>query len=271
MPELPEIETLRRELHPELIGRRITDVSVRWARSVDRPGRVEFRRRLVGRRINEVQRRGKYLVVDLDDGQSLLVHLKMSGQLFLRPMKAQADPYTRVVLTLDDGRELRFCDARKFGRLYLVNDAAEVTGALGPEPLDETFTVDVLAERLAQRRVRLKPLLLDQTFLAGLGNIYANEVLHRARLHPLRRTDSLSRAEVRRLHWAIRDVLRRAIADAGASIDVWYRRTDGSPGNAQERFRVYGRAGEPCPRCGTPIQRIMVSGRGTHICPQCQR
>lgn len=270
MPELPEVETIARRLReggqgaPSLIGRRIERVTLRWPRHVAQPAPSTFRRKAKGRVFRDVRRRGKYFVFDLDQG-TLLLHLKMSGDLNLQPASEAPGPYDHTVFHLDGGWDLRFSDARKFGRVYLLEDPTPVLGGLGPEPLDPAFTPECLAERLRARRRALKPLLLDQTFLAGLGNIYADEALHRAGLHPLRRSDSLTEDEIRRLWHGIREALQDGLRHNGASIDWVYR-----GGEFQKHFLVYGREGEPCRRCGRPIRRTVVGQRGTHFCPGCQ-
>ena len=271
MPELPEVETLVRNLRlgsgdaPPLPGRSIRDVTVRWPRHIARPGAAAFRTAIRGRTIRDVQRRGKYLVFPLDDA-CLLIHLKMSGDLTVVRTDSPDGRFEHTRFHLDDGWDLRFADARKFGKVFLLEDPDSVLGALGPEPLADDFTARRLAEALRRRSRALKPLLLDQTFLAGLGNIYADEALHRARLHPLRRSDRLTDEEVRRLWRGIRAALRAGLRHNGASIDWVYR-----GGGFQNHFRVYQRAGEPCPVCGTRIRRMIVGQRGTHYCPTCQR
>lgn len=271
MPELPEVETIRRDLlGATLVGHRIEDVTVRWPRHIATPSVEELRRRLPSQGILDVRRRGKYLIFPLSHGDFLLIHLKMTGQLLFRRATAPPDAYAHTVFHLDRGRELRFCDARKFGRVYLVPDPEEVVGWLGPEPLDERFTAEVLGHLLARRWGRLKSLLLNQAFLAGVGNIYADEALFLAGLHPLRTADSLSPDEVERLHGAIQRVLRQAIAGRGSSVDR-YRDASGEQGSYQEELLIFRRTGQPCPRCGGPIERIVVGGRGTHFCPTCQR
>lgn len=272
MPELPEVETIVRGLRqgsvergPAVIGRTIARVSVHWPRHIARPSPRALKQTLPGQRIGAVRRRGKYLVFDLTRG-ALLIHLKMSGDLIVVPSSAPPDPYARTVFHFDDGSELRFHDTRKFGKVFYVPRAEDVTGLLGPEPLERSFTADRLGRMLAARRRLLKPLLLDQTFLAGLGNIYADEALHRAGLHPLRRSDTLTPAEVAALWHGIRQALQTGLRHNGASIDWAYR-----GGGFQNHFRVYDREGEPCLTCGTPIRRIVVGQRGTHLCPHCQR
>jgi formamidopyrimidine-DNA glycosylase len=214
--------------------------------------------------VRDVSRRGKFLVFPLDRG-SLLIHLKMSGDLGMAPAEAPADRFERTVFHLDGGWELRFNDARKFGRVFLLDSPDPLFARLGPEPLDPGFTASDLGERLAAHRRPLKPLLLDQGFLAGIGNIYADEALHRARLHPLRRSNALTDEEVRRLWRGIREALRQGLRHNGASLDWVYR-----GGGFQNHFRVYQRGGEPCPVCGTEIVRRVIGQRAAHYCPSCQ-
>jgi len=271
MPELPEVETVARGLRGPLVGRTFTGVTVRWPRTIAHPAVDELARQIAGRRVAAVGRRGKYVVVELDRGW-LLIHLKMSGRLQVVPASEPLDGHTHTVFDLDDGRQLRFRDVRKFGRVYLVDEAEQVTAALGPEPLAEDLTLDEFCRLLARRSGRLKSLLLNQAFLAGLGNIYADEALFAARLHPLRRADSLSPEEQLRLYEAIRAVLGRAVANRGTTLDDrGYTDAEGRAGGYQDQIAVYGRTGEPCPTCQAPIERIGVGGRSTHFCPRCQR
>lgn len=270
MPELPEVETIVRSLRegagpgPSLPGEVIESVTLHWPRHIAYPSAGAFRRRIRGQRIQDVQRRGKYLVFPLE-GHTLILHLKMSGDLVLVPQTDPRHGYEHTLFHLVGGWDLRFRDSRKFGRVYLVDDPGEVLGGLGPEPLDAAFNPTALAERLGRRKRALKPLLLDQGFLAGVGNIYADEALHRAGLHPLKRSHELTPDEVSRLWSSIRSALRQGIRKNGASIDWVYR-----GGEFQNHFRVYQRAGEPCPVCGTAIERIVISQRSTHFCPRCQ-
>jgi formamidopyrimidine-DNA glycosylase len=270
MPELPEVETVVRELRlggkrgPSVVGQTITGVTLRWPRHVARPSAREFRRRLAGQKIVEVTRRGKYLVFNLTR-DVMLIHLKMSGDLVVVNGRAPRDKHAHTIFHFRSGHNLRFSDTRKFGRVFLIGRMEEVTGALGPEPLERGFTAQKLGPMLAARRRQLKPLLLDQTFIAGLGNIYTDEALHRAKLHPLRRSDSISPAEVRALWRSIRRTLQSGLRHNGASIDWVYR-----GGGFQNHFNVYDRAGEPCLTCGTPIRRMVVGQRGTYFCPHCQ-
>jgi len=271
MPELPEVETVAQGLRASLVGRTIAGLEVRWTRSIIPPNPAAFARRLSGQAVTDVGRRGKWVVIALSGGDTLLVHLRMTGQLVLDSGERPDDRHVRVLFFLDDGRRLRFSDTRKFGRLWLVDNPADVLSELGPEPLGDDFTAARLREMLARRRGRIKPLLLNQRFLSGLGNIYADEALWRACIHPSRRADGLSSAEVQRLHRAIRSVLRAAIAHSGTTLpDATYQQPDGRPGEFAGRLAVYGQAGQPCPRCGMTIERIQVSQRGTHFCPRCQ-
>ena len=253
-----------------MVGLTITGASVHWRRTIARTAAREFEQQVIGKRIRSVSRRAKYVVVELDQGY-LLVHLMMSGRLYLVPAEEPPHDHLRVVLTLDNGQEIRFQDTRKFGRIYLVDDLLEITAGLGPEPLDEDFSAGDFRRQLAGRKGRLKSLLLNQRFLAGLGNIYADESLFAAQLHPLRRADSLSQAEQGRLYEAIRAVLRGAVKARGTTLsDGGYSDTSGQAGSYQIRLMVYGRGGDACLRCQTPIERIIVGGRSTHYCPNCQ-
>jgi len=281
MPELPEVETVARDLRPRLVGAEIVGVRSSWARTLRNVDAESFAAAVTGRTIEAVGRRAKLLVVELSGGLGLTIHLKMTGQLFVVGSGARDDPYVRLVLELAGDRELRFRDIRKFGKvglyerdprtgeLVIERGGAGVFAATGPEPLDEAFTLRDFRRRLRARRGRLKPLLLDQSFLAGVGNIYADEALWAARLHPLRPAASLRPGDEKRLYDAIRRVLSEAVERRGSSIDD-YTAPDGD-GAMQERLQVYQRTGEPCPRCGRPIRRIVVGGRSTHFCSWCQR
>ena len=269
MPELPEVETFVRALRRPLVGRTITGARNDWSRHVAVPPVDELRARVAGRRIEAIDRRGKYLVFSLSDDETLIIHLKMTGHLSVVPAETPPDPYAHTVFELDDGRELRFRDPRKFGRVYLVHDPADVLAPLGPEPLRDEFTADELAARLARRKRVLKPLLLDQTFIAGIGNIYADEALHDARLLPTRRSDTLTAEEIVALHAAIQKVLALGIEREGASIST-YVKADGEKGDMQNAVNVFRRTGQSCYVCGGPIERIVLGGRSTHFCANCQ-
>jgi formamidopyrimidine-DNA glycosylase len=294
VPELPEVETVARDLQRWVAGARITDAEVRWQRTIRHPEPDEFVAEIRGAQIGRVSRRAKSVLIHLADGRVMTVALRMTGALIVAPPGTLDDPYARVVFQLADGRELRYRDVRKFGRIGLWEGgglqvrrkrtkrpkrAAEskapyrvgdVFGRHGPEPLATTFTAAKLAERLRRRSARLKTLLLDQSFVAGVGNIYADEALWRARLHPLRTADSLTPDEVARLHRAIRSVLRQGINNRGTSFGD-YVGADDRPGDNAERLAVYRRTGEPCFRCGRAIERIVVGQRSTHFCPRCQK
>jgi formamidopyrimidine-DNA glycosylase len=281
MPELPEVETVARDLRPHLVGATIVGARSSWARTLRTHDALAFAEGVSGRTVESVGRRAKQLVIGLTGDAALTIHLKMTGQLFVVPADTREDPYVRLVLELADGRELRFRDIRKFGKvgLYgrdpvtgdLVSEVggAAVFAAVGPEPLADAFTLREFRRRLRRRKGRLKPLLLDQSFVAGVGNIYADESLWRSRLHPLRSAVSLRPPDERRLYEAIRAVLSEAIARRGSSIDD-YTAPDGD-GSMQERLDVYQRTGEPCRRCGRPIKRVVIGARSTHFCSWCQR
>lgn len=271
MPELPEVETIVRELREPLIGRRFTGVSVGWGNVVKMPSVAELKDRILGQKIIGIRRRGKYLVFTLSGGDNLILHLKMTGRLKVEPAWKKFEKHDHTVFSLDDGRELRFNDMRKFGCVYLVEDAEEILGKLGPEPLADDFTLEAFAALLTRRSGAIKPLLLNQRFVAGLGNIYADEALFAAGLHPQRKANTLTGEEIERLYRAIRQVLYQAIKDEGTTFDGVYRKADGEEGGHQDHLMVFRRRGGPCPRCGETIQRIMVGGRGTYFCPRCQK
>lgn len=268
MPELPEVETIKNELKPFVLGRRITGVTLLWEGIVKHPSVREFRSRLLGQRITALGRRGKYLSFELGNGDVLVVHLKMSGALLLKDNRPD-DRFIRAIIHIDSGTELYFRDPRKFGAMWLVEEEKSVTGKLGPEPFDDNFTPEFLAGLLHKRTAPIKALLCDQGFIAGVGNMYADEALFASGIHPLRPGGSLSADEVKRLHKAIIQVLKAGIGDKGASI-VNYYRPGGELGTAHYHFKVAHRRGEDCPRCGTPLQRITVRNRGTYFCPKCQ-
>ncbi len=272
MPELPEVETIVNDLRPMVRGRTFTSVSLSWPRMVLQPSAEEFLRRLPGRAITGIGRRGKYLIFRLDSGEALVLHLRMTGALLLRPggsASPDAVPYVTARFGLDDGAVLLFCDRRKLGTAALLTDERELDRKLGPEPLDPRFTPSVLAERLGRRKAPIKAMLCDQKFVAGIGNMYADEALFFAGIHPLRPANSLSGDETGRLHRAIREVLKTGIANAGATFSD-YRRPGGEKGRQQEAFKVAHRGGQTCYACSTPIERIPVRNRGTYFCPRCQ-
>ena len=282
MPELPEVETIARQLRGLVVNRTISDFESRWVRLTEPEPAEVVAARLRGRRIRSVRRRGKFVVFDLDGGDALVVSLRMTGKL-LYGVDDVDERHVRGQILFDDGTALRFSDTRKFGRMAIVDAAAlerrtalrrpkmPLHSSLGQEPLARGFTVAWLRALIGRRpRVAIKVLLLDQRAIAGIGNIYAIEALWRARIHPLRRAGSLRADEIERLHEAIRWALRKGIRLGGASRRD-YVDARGNEGRMQREFQVYGRAGEPCPRCGRPIVRTVVGGRGTFHCPRCQR
>jgi formamidopyrimidine-DNA glycosylase len=275
VPELPEVETIRRRLEPGLVGRTFEHVEIADPR-LTRPEPPEVvAGELQGERVSRLRRRGKYLIVEFESGRHLLIHLRMTGNV-QHPARGglAADPYRRAVVRLDDGSDVAYRDVRRFGTWELL-EAGELeeyftARRLGGEPLERSFTTASLQRALANRRTPVKAALLDQRAAAGVGNIYADEALWRAGIHPLRPAGSLSREELAALRKALRRALQTGIARQGATLRD-YRAPDGTRGSMQDRFRVYGRAGEPCPRCGTPIEKIRAGGRGTWVCPSCQK
>jgi formamidopyrimidine-DNA glycosylase len=274
MPELPEVETIRRQLAPALKGRRIESVRVldpRWCEPAP-PEAIEDALR--GRVIEEVGRRGKYLIVSLEDDVHLVMHLRMTGNLLLAAAGEEEPAHLRVDIRLDDGRHLRFVDVRRFGTgdvLLGAEALADYFGSrLGVEPLGADFTAEALRAMARGRKQPVKAFLLNQERIAGVGNIYADEALWRAKIHPLRPVGTLKRAQIEALRDAVVESLELGIDSKGASIDD-YRHVDGAQGSFQDRFVAYSRAGEPCFRCGTPIEKLRAAGRGTYVCPSCQR
>jgi formamidopyrimidine-DNA glycosylase len=272
MPELPEVETVRARLAPVLTGRRFERVEIHDPRLVRPYEPAEVAAELEGERVAAVERRGKYLIVRFESGRALLIHLRMTGSLRHSDGVLAEDAHRRAVVRLDDGSDVAYRDVRRFGTWLLLEPGEldpYLAAKLGEEPLDALFTAARLGERLAKRRAPIKAALLDQRTLAGMGNIYVDEALWRARIHPLRAAETLDRNELRRLHRGIRASLEHGIARQGSTLRD-YRLPDGASGSMQREFKVYGRGGEPCDRCGTPIAKTRVAGRGTWFCPECQ-
>ena len=275
MPELPEVETIRRALEPVLVGRRFDRVEIDDRRLVRPLEPIEVAAELEGERVAAVERRGKYLIVRFETGRVLLVHLRMTGGFRYSASGGSSadDNHVRAVVKLDDGADVSYRDVRRFGTWLLIErDELDTYLAtrVGAEPLDAAFTTRALAERLAKRRAPLKAAILDQRVAAGVGNIYADEALWRARLHPLREARTLDATETKALRAAIRKALQLGISRQGATLRD-YARLEGEQGGMQHEFKVYGREGEPCDRCGTPIAKTRAGGRGTWFCPTCQQ
>lgn len=274
MPELPEVEVYVRELKSLLAGRTVIHAGVFWPRTIAFPDAETFAKQVVGQRFAQFGRRGKYMLLHLESGATMIVHLRMTGRLYLIDADTPPGPHTHVVMRLDNGQQLVFQDARKFGRIWLTTEPTAVLAKLGPEPFDPAFTDEAFAGALRGRSASIKALLLDQGIVAGVGNIYADESLFRARIHPARPGSSLRGEEVAALRAAIQQVLGEGIAHAGSSLGTSglqnYSRPGGAPGGFQEKFQVFRRTGQPCPVCGATIERIVVAQRGTHICPRCQ-
>jgi len=271
VPELPEVETIRRDLLSRVVGRTFSHIRVLPGaeRVVQWPSPAEFCRALPGRRIEDVSRRGKYLLFRLSDGCCLIIHLRMTGAILHRSKDAAEDPHLRICFSLDDNSELRYTDLRKLGSMWLVKEPEAIVGKLGPDAL-EGVTWQTLRALTDGRSAAIKAVLMDQRALAGLGNIYSEEALLLAGIHPRRPAKSLAADELRRLGKAIREVLLEAMGHRGSSFRD-YVDAEGQEGEHQWHVKVYRRTGEPCYRCGTPIERIKVSGRSTHFCPRCQR
>jgi formamidopyrimidine-DNA glycosylase len=267
MPELPEVETIKNELSPWVVGQSFTQVNILDPRVVRGASAEEISRGLVGQKVESLDRRGKYLIFHLSNGRSLIMHLRMTGSLLLNPKGV--DRYARAVLHLSNGHRLAFSDRRRLGLIWLVDDANTVVCKLGPEPLDQNFTPDILGQRLSRHHIPVKAALLDQCIVAGIGNMYADEALFAARIHPLKKAGDLSPEEVQTLYQSIRRVLGAAIGSKGASVDT-YVRPEGELGTAHFDFKVAHRGGAPCPVCGSTIERVPVQNRGTCFCPRCQ-
>jgi formamidopyrimidine-DNA glycosylase len=270
MPELPEVETTVNDLRPQLQGRKITGVKIIKSGSVAEPAEAAFVQGLAGRRIMSLGRRGKYLVFKLDNGQFLIVHLRMTGSLIVLPAKQEPEKYVRILIELEGGRNLHFRDLRRFGRMWLVDDEQSVVGELGIEPLGPDFTPEFFTSLLKKRTTAIKPLLLNQALIAGVGNMYADEALYLARIHPRQPADSLRKNEVKKLYAAVREVLQQGIKNKGASTDT-YLRPDGGKGQAHLAFQVAHQKGKSCGECGGAVERIVVGQRGTFFCPKCQK
>ena len=270
MPELPEVETIANGLRqgsadsPSILGRTIQQADLLWERTLAEPSSEIFLERIRGQNIETIGRRGKILHLGLSQDW-LLIHLRMSGDLLVEAQTTEIAPHHRLILILDEGLRLAFNDTRKFGRVWLVKDPITITGTLGPEPFDPAFTAETFHQKLQKTRRQIKALLLDQTFLAGLGNIYTDEALHLSQLHPQTPANRINPVQAESLLENIRRVLQAGIRHHGASIDWVYR-----GGDFQNFFNVYQRTGEPCRTCGTPVERILVGQRSTHFCPNCQ-
>jgi formamidopyrimidine-DNA glycosylase len=274
MPELPEVQTIVDDLIAAgIIGHDIVAASVYWPGSVAGLASTEFCRRITGRRLTGIRRRGKYIVIDLQPEGTLLIHLRMSGRILLTDPAAPRLKHQHVILELNRRCQVRFQDPRKFGRLHLVRDAKEILNRLGPEPLEASFRASVFGHRLRLKKRAIKPLLLDQHFIAGLGNIYVDEALWDARIHPLANTRSLSDRQIIGLHRSIRKVLRVALKYGGTALGNGlsnFHSIGSHRGQNRTQLKVFRRTGQACLRCGHPIERLMVGQRSTHICPRCQ-
>ncbi|MFA7371913.1 MAG: DNA-formamidopyrimidine glycosylase [Sphaerochaetaceae bacterium] len=269
MPELPEVETTCRDLKQNGgVNQIIKSVDVLWPKSLSNFEGA----RLIGATISHISRRGKYIVLTLDSGATLLIHLRMTGSLRIEPIESEMDPYDRVVINFEN-QKLAFRDPRKFGRLTLTEEAAVYLDKLGIEPLSAAFTAPLLFEMLQKKHKQLKALLLEQSFIAGLGNIYADEVLFAARLNPMRTAASVTLEEATLLHSAIVTILTQAIENRGTSLGDGKGNysSNGKRGGHAARLKIFRKQGQPCPVCGTKIEKIVVAQRSTHFCPECQK
>ncbi|MBN2266819.1 MAG: DNA-formamidopyrimidine glycosylase [Candidatus Babeliaceae bacterium] len=275
MPELPEVQTVVNDLNiHHVCRRRIAAVRIYWRRSVNNVSQKNINKALLGRSIVKVWRRGKYIVIDFDKATRVLIHLRMSGRISIVNAKSPRDKHEHVCVTLNNGDELRLHDTRKFARVYIEKGPVTRLDTLGCEPLDITFTPKKIGPLLRSHKRALKPLLLDQTFIAGLGNIYTDEALWHAKLHPKTQSDALSRVKVRALCKSIMFVLRKGIKNCGTSLgngDNNFYSLGKQSGRNREKLMVYRRTGEPCKRCGTKIKRLILTQRSTHLCPRCQK
>jgi formamidopyrimidine-DNA glycosylase len=275
MPELPEVHTILQDLiQSGILGCKIEHVQLYWPRTIGCPSPSQFCRLITHKQLKGMDRRGKYLIIALSDGYFICIHLRMTGRLLLVDQKTPENPYIRLRLDLDNGKALYYHDTRKFGRWYLVQNPETVIGKLGPEPLSLDFTFEAFWKKLHAKARPLKPLLLDQTFLAGLGNIYVDEALWEGHLHPLQSAKDLTPPQAKLLHQAIIHVLKRGIESQGTTLGTGrtnYYRLDGTRGEHQMLLNVFRRTGQKCPRCGYLIERLIVAQRSTHICPHCQR
>lgn len=275
MPELPEVQTVVNDLNAaNLIGIPIIAARVFWPRTIAEPSAKLFCRQIKGQQFTGIRRRGKYLVFEVGDGNTLLLHLRMSGRLHLISSGAPRNKHEHVVISFQDGRQLRFHDTRKFGRLHMLKDPDRILDRLGPEPLASGFSVKTLTDGFKNRKRLLKPLLLDQSFIAGLGNIYVDEALWEAKLHPCRTAASLSTSEIKMLHRAIPRVLNRGLKNLGTTLGTGkanFYSVANRHGRNKDLLKVFRRTDLPCPRCESPVERIIVGQRSTHICPNCQK
>ena len=275
MPELPEVQVLVDDLNSAgIAGRTITSARVFWPKTIATSSPQTFRRRIKDHTITAIRRRGKFLVFDLTPTNHLMIHLRMSGRLHLVPADAKRSKHEHVILCMDNGRQIRFHDTRKFGRMYLTQHTDRILGHLGIEPLDPVFKARLFKQMLRSRKRQIKPLLLDQTFVAGLGNIYVDEALWDAFIHPQQPASTLTDTQISALHRAIPKVLKRGLKNLGTSLGTGranFYSVARRKGRNQDQLNVFRRTGHPCPRCKTPLERITVAQRSTHICPKCQK
>lgn len=274
MPELPEVETIRQDMIKKVKGKKIAKVEIRNGKNIKIISPQEFERRLEGKIIKDIKRRGKYLILPLDPPDFLIFHLKLTGRLLFSPAGAKEPDYVRIVFTFTDNTRLFFADIRGFADIYLLTqnemETVPIIKNLGPEPLSPEFTLDKFKQRLKDKKGKIKPLLMNQNVIAGIGNIYSQESLHRAGVHPERNVSKLTDREIEAIYRSLLEVLQEAIKYRGSSVDA-YLDLDGKEGKYVPHLRVYGREGKSCLRCGSPIKKKKIAGRGTYFCSKCQK
>lgn len=268
MPELPEVETIKNELSPHIIGSQFTKLTIYDRTLVVKSAVEEFCRELTGQIVAGLQRRGKYLIISLANGKALIIHLRMTGALILNP--ETINKHVRAVFQFDNNNTMAFIDVRRLGVMWLATDINNLMDKLGPEPLGDEFNVNTLTRKLKGRKAPIKAVLLDQSIIAGIGNMYADEALFNASIHPMKTAGNLSTKDIEKLYNAIVEVIQTAINNKGASV-ANYKRPQGEPGTAHNYFKVAHLRGQPCPVCGEIIQRLAVRNRGSYYCPNCQR
>jgi formamidopyrimidine-DNA glycosylase len=272
MPELPEVETIKRDIEKNLIGKKILDVWTDSPKQVQ-PSLEEFKKATIGKKFKDVKRRAKILIFHLEDVTPIIVHLKLSGRFLFRNQTDKADAFTRITIKLDKGKEIRFADLRRFGWIKLLKDENNLNSVLdefGIEPFTPNFTLENFKKIISSKPTKIKPLIMDQKQIAGVGNIYSDESLWCAKIHSERMAKSLSETEIKKLYDCILESLKQGIADRGTSVDQ-YVDLQGQKGKHEQNLQVFRKNGKPCPRCRTIIRKIRVGGRGTHYCPACQK
>lgn len=274
MPELPEVETIVQGLKPEILNHKIIDIKINYSKILENMSPEKFRKNLLNKHFTNISRRAKYIIFHISDKKYLILHLRMTGKLLVKNNDDKASKHDHVVFLLDNGKQIFYNDTRKFGRFYLTNNPEEKLGKLGPEPLGSEFLFEKFSSKLSKSQRNIKALLLDQHFVAGLGNIYTDEALWEAKIHPQQSAYQISTIKRKALFQAIKNVIRKGIENRGTSLGdgkTNYVSSDNNSGKNQHELNVFARTGEPCPNCQSLIKKIVVSQRGTHFCPKCQK